>query len=131
MSVLLDTNIVSELSRPRPEPQVLEWASGVKTVALSVITVEEVFLGLARRRNNRVERWFEAFLDSGCRVVEVTAPIAKHAGVLRGQLASRGRARAQPDMLIAATAAIHGLTLATRNECDFEDCGVSVVNPFS
>jgi predicted nucleic acid-binding protein len=131
VSVLLDTNIVSELSRRRPDPQVLEWASGVKTVALSVITLEEVFFGLALRRNSRVERWFEAFLDIGCRVVEVTAPIAKHAGVLCGQLAARGRARAQPDMLIAATAAVHGLTLATRNERDFEDCGVSVINPFS
>jgi len=57
--------------------------------------------------------------------------IARHAGVLRGQLARRGRPRAQGDMLIAATAALHGLTLATRNERDFEDCGVTVVNPFA
>jgi predicted nucleic acid-binding protein len=130
MSVLIDTNVISELARPRPDPRVTAWAGGLITVMLSAVTVEEIFFGLTARSSPRVERWFADFLESDCRVLEITAPIARHAGVLRGQLTRRGRPRAQADMLIAATAALHGLTLATRNERDFEDCGVTVVNPF-
>lgn len=131
MTVLVDTNVVSELARPRPAPPVIAWASGLAVVVLSTISVEEIFVGLAAKPNARIERWFTDFLESDCRVLEVTAPIARHAGVLRGQLARRGRTRTQADMLIAATAAWHGLTLATRNERDFDDCGVTVVNPFA
>jgi predicted nucleic acid-binding protein len=131
MSILVDTNVVSELARPRPDPRVVDWAGGLASVTLSAITVEEVFFGLSARRSPRIERWFEDFLDRDCRVLEVTTPIARHAGVLRGQLRKRGWPRTQADMLIAATAAVHGLTLATRNERDFEDCGVTVINPFA
>jgi toxin FitB len=131
MGIVLDTNVVSELARPRPDPRVIDWAGRLTAVILSAVTVEEVFFGLSAKRNVRIERWFEDFLDSDCQVLEVTKAIARHAGVLRGQLVRRGRPRAQADMLIAATAALHGLTLATRNERDFEDCGVTVVNPFA
>jgi len=131
MSILVDTNVVSELARPRPDPRVIEWAGGLATMRLSAITVEEVLFGLSARPSPRIERWFEDFFDSDCQILEVTTPIARHAGVLRGQLRKRGRPRTQADMLIVATAALHGLTLATRNERDFEDCGVTVVNPFS
>jgi predicted nucleic acid-binding protein len=131
MSIVLDTNVVSELARPRPDSRVIDWADRLTAVALSAVTVEEVFFGLSAKRNVRIERWFEDFLDSDCQVLEITKAIARHAGVLRGQLVRRGRPRSQADMLIAATAALHGLTLATRNERDFEDCGVTVVNPFA
>ena len=130
MSVLVDTNIIAELARPRPDPGVIAWAGGLATMILSAITVEEIFFGLSAKPNPRIERWFEAFFDGECQVLEVTLPIARHAGVLRGQLGRRGRPRARADMLIAATAARHGLTLATRNERDFADCGVTIVNPF-
>jgi predicted nucleic acid-binding protein len=131
MSILVDTNVVSELARPRPDPRVIAWFGDIDTVMLSVVTVEEIFFGLSTRRSLRIERWFEDFLDSDCQVLDVTAPIARHAGVLRAQLAQRGRPRSQADMLIAATAAWHGLAVATRNDSDFEDCGVTVVNPFT
>jgi predicted nucleic acid-binding protein len=131
MSILIDTNVLSELARPRPNPRVIDWAGGLSAVILSVVTVEEVFFGLSAKPSPRITRWFEDFLDSDCRILEVTTPIARHAGVLRGQFATRGRPRTQADMLIAATAALHGLTLATRNERDFKDCGVTVVNPFA
>jgi len=130
MSILVDTNVVSELARPRPDPRVIAWFSELEPVMLSVVTVEEIFFGLTSRRNLRIERWFEDFLDSDCQLLDITAPIARHAGILRAQLAHRGRPRSQVDMLIAATAALHGLAVATRNDRDFEDCGVTVVNPF-
>jgi predicted nucleic acid-binding protein len=130
VSVLLDTNILSELARPRPSPAVSTWVSDLETVTLSVVTIEEVFYGLALKRSPRVQRWFETFFEADARILDVTPQIARHAGILRGQLAARGRLRSQADMLIASTAALHGLTVATRNTKDFDDCGVSVVNPF-
>lgn len=130
MSVLLDTNVLSELARPRPTPTVAAWASQLEAVTVSVVTVDEVFYGLAIKPNPRIQTWFEAFFDSGCRILDVTAPIARHAGILRGQLRAGGMPRTQADMLIAATAALHGLTVATRNAKDFAHCGIAVLNPF-
>jgi predicted nucleic acid-binding protein len=86
--------------------------------------------GLALRRNDKVQRWLEQFNEHRCSVLDVSIAIARHAGTLRGQHAARGRVRSQADMVIAATAAQHGLTIATRNECDFDDCGVLVEKPF-
>jgi predicted nucleic acid-binding protein len=131
VSFLVDTNVVSELVRPRPNPGVLAWAGALDVLTLSVVTVDEIFYGLAVRRNAKVQRWLEQFLESKCRILEVTAVIARHAGTLRGQLAARGRVRSQANMLIAATATQHGLTIATRNERDFDECGVPVSNPFA
>ena len=129
--ILIDTNVLGELVRPRPQARVVTWFGGLDDLALSAITVEEVFYGLAARPSPRIERWLASFIDRRCRVLNVTAAIARHAGVLRGQLAARGKTRSQADMLIAATAAVHGISLATRNVRDFADCGVLLVNPFT
>ena len=64
------------------------------------------------------------------RVLPVTEDIARRAGELRAQMALIGQVRQQPDMLIAATAQVHALTLVTRNVRDFDDCGIAVLNPF-
>ena len=61
----------------------------------------------------------------------VTLEIARRAGELRGAFAARGIVRSQPDMLIAATAQVHALTLVTRNTADFAGCGIPLLNPFS
>jgi predicted nucleic acid-binding protein len=129
--VLVDTNVLGELSRRAPNAGVLAWAARTHVVALSVITVEEVAYGLGRRPAPRLRTWFDGFLARRCEVLDVTTPIASLAGTLRGQLAARGRVRTQADMLIAATAAHHGLMLVTRNVHDFDGCGVSLSNPFS
>jgi predicted nucleic acid-binding protein len=128
---LVDTNVLGELSRKRPHPGVLTWAATARRVALSVITVEEILYGLARHPIGRVGIWFDQFLARHCEVLDITKPIAVLAGTMRGQLASRGQVRSQADILIAATAAHHGLTLVTRNVRDFDRCGVQVFNPFS
>jgi toxin FitB len=130
MSFLIDTNVISELTRPRPNPAVVRWAQVLDTIVISVVTLDEVFFGLTLKPNARVHGWFESFVEKNCQVVEVTAPIARQAGILRGQLALRGQKRTQADMFIAATAAQQGLTLATRNERDFAGCGIALVNPF-
>ncbi len=57
--LLVDTNVIGELARPRPNPGVLSWAATVSSFALSAVSVEEIFYGLARRPKARVLRWFE------------------------------------------------------------------------
>lgn len=131
MTFLLDTNIVSELVRPAPDPKVAQWVASHAEVAVSVISVDEIYFGLTRRPSARVQRLLEVYLDTYCRALEVTTAVPKHAGILRGQLARRGVVRTQADMLIAATASAHGLTLATRNVGDFDVCGIAVHGPFA
>lgn len=130
--MLVDTNVLSELARLAPDPAVLRWAAAVPLpIALSVVTVEEIHYGLAWRPNAQIRTWFESFLAERCTVLGVDEAIARRAGELRGQLRATGRARTQADMLIAATAQIHQLALATRNVRDFEGCGIRVVDPFA
>jgi predicted nucleic acid-binding protein len=130
MTQLADTNIVAELVRKRPDSGVVAWAGRATSVALSVVSVEEVYFGLSWHRNDRVLDWFERFLDLHCEVLPITGVIAHRAGWLRGELRRRGQTRTQADMLIAASAQVHGLTLVTRNERDFRGCGIPILNPF-
>jgi len=131
MTFLVDTNVVSELTKRIPNPGVLAWAESVSLVSLSVVTVEEIFFGLTRKPNQRIQSWFESFLVASCDICHVTPEVARCCGLLRGRLAARGRQRTQADMLIAATAQINQLTLVTRNLRDFEDCGIALLDPFS
>ncbi len=128
---LCDTNVLSELTRREPNAGVLAWADDVTTVAVSAVTVDEIFYGLAWRPIPRIVAWFDRFLDTSCRVLPVTAEVARVSGQLRGRLQARGDTRTQADMMIAATAKVHGLTLVTRNVQHFGDCGVPILNPFS
>jgi predicted nucleic acid-binding protein len=98
---------------------------------MSVISVEEIRFGLAWKPNAKVAAWLERFLEAHCRILPATDEVARRSGEMRGRLRARGVTRTQADMLIAATASLHRLTLVTRNEADFEDCGVTVLNPFS
>lgn len=127
---LCDTNVVSELARQRPNPGVNAWAARVEVTALSVVSVEEVLFGLAWKPNARVRAWFEAFLEQHCQILPITPEIAKRSGQLRGQLRGEGHTRSQADMLIAATAEIHQLTLVTRNARDFQGCRIPLLDPF-
>ncbi len=127
---LWDTNILSELTRPVPNKCVIDWVAKVSTIYLSVITVDEIYFGLKRRPNVRIQQWFENFLAHDCQILSVTTEIAKYAGELCGQLSLKGQVRSQADMLIAATAVVHELRLITRNERDFQDCNITIINPF-
>jgi len=127
---LCDTNILSELTRKQPNPGVSAWAQDVSSIAVSVVTVEEIAYGLAWKPNPRIRDWFADFLRDYSEVLPITEEIAARSGRLRGTLQAKGRPRTQADMLIAATAQFHGLTLVTRNARDFEDCGISLLDPF-
>ena len=128
---LCDTNVISELVRPRPNTGVLEWAGTVSSIVVSAVVLEEIYYGLSWKPNPRVSAWFEEFLTAGCQILPVTPGIARRCGEMRGQFMARGVVRSQADMLIAATAQVHQLTIVTRNVRDFEGCTVPLLNPFS
>jgi toxin FitB len=130
MNSLIDTNVFSELMRPKPNAKVLAWAKTQAQFQLSVVTVEEIYYGLSWKPNARVKRWFENFLENYADVLPITPEIARRAGELRGGFQQQGDNRSQADMLIAATALGHKLVVVTRNEKDFGGCGVKVVNPW-
>ena len=130
MSYLCDTNIISELARPTPNIGVVAWSASVTTITLSAITLEEIAFGLTAKPNLRIQGWFQNFLNTYCQVLPITHEIAQLAAEIRGVFRSKGITRSQADIIIAATARIHNLTLVTRNIRDFEDCGISLLNPF-
>jgi predicted nucleic acid-binding protein len=130
MSYLCDTNIISELARPKPNIGVVAWSASVKTITLSAITLEEIAFGLTSKPNPRIQTWFQNFLSTYCQVLPITPEIAQLAGEIRGGFRIQGIARSQADILIAATTKVHNLTLVTRNIRDFENCGISLLNPF-
>ncbi|MCA1993995.1 MAG: type II toxin-antitoxin system VapC family toxin [Coleofasciculus sp. S288] len=131
MTFLCDTNIISELTRPQPNPGVIAWSSNVTAIALSVITLEEIAYGLSAKPNARIQAWFQNFLTTSCQILPITPDIARRSGELRGNFRVQGITRSQADMLIAATAHIHQLTLVTRNARDFEGCEIALLNPFN
>ena len=135
---LLDTNIPSELMRPRPEPRVQDWvaAQDIGTLFVSVVSIGELETGFATMpdvaRRARLEASLErylALLFVG-RVLPVTQPIAVRWGRLDGMRQMAGRPLSAPDGMIAATALEHGLTLVTRNVKDFASLGVDLLNPW-
>jgi predicted nucleic acid-binding protein len=129
--MLWDTNVISEFARPQPNPGVLQWVQSVDQVFVSAITLEEIYYGLSAKPNLRIQRLIENFFSDSCTVLPVTDAIAQTAGTLRGRFKSQGKSRTQADLLIAATAKFHQLTLVTRNIRDFEDCDIEILNPFS
>ncbi len=131
MNFLIDTNILSELAKPRPNPGVLLWADGQTVLGVSAVTIDEIVFGLSWKPKPAFRAHLENYLAEHCDIFPVTEVIARRSGELRGNFCARGIVREQSDMLIAATAQIHALTLVTRNTADFAGCGIPVLNPFS
>lgn len=135
---LLDTNVVSELVAATPAPQVLRWmvAQVPARLFLSVITLGELTKGVARldpgRRRERLARWLAEDLPAqfAGRVLPFDQAAAVRWGEMMAETEHRGRRRPAVDLQIAATAAHHGLGVATRNISDFEDIGLEITNPW-
>jgi predicted nucleic acid-binding protein len=127
---LIDTNILSEFMHRQPDPCVMAWAGQQTGFLVSVITLEELIFGLTQRNLPLKRQWLDSFLHSQCEILPVSPAIATSAGSLRGRLKANGATRHSSDMLIAATALLHKLPLATRNTNDFEGCGITLINPF-
>ena len=138
MRYLLDTNVVSEWTKPRPNVGVIEWLAQVDEdeVFLSVVTFAELRHGIERvpagRRRRHLDAWLRSELPQRFegRIALVDGAIADEWGRLVARDEARGRPIQAMDGLIAATAQVHGLTLVTRNAADFQLSVKSVLNPW-
>ena len=139
MSFLLDTNVVSEWVRPRPEPRVVGWLADVDEdlVFLSVVTVGELRHGVDRlaagRRRTRLDEWLRQDLVQRFdgRVISIDAAVADAWGAIVARRDRSGRPIGVMDAFMAATAAVHNLTLVTRNAADFASSVASVFDPWT
>ena len=130
MKYLLDTNIVSEVMKKKPDPKVVEWFTALNRIVLCTISLEELFFGLRRRSLLQKEAWLRQMLADKADILPVSDTSAMWSGEKRALLESTGRTVTQADSLIAACAWENGLILATRNVRDFDGFGIPVLNPF-
>ncbi|MGC2109315.1 MAG: type II toxin-antitoxin system VapC family toxin [Candidatus Korobacteraceae bacterium] len=138
MAWLLDTNVLSELRRPKPEPKVVAFVTARRLghLYISVITLAEFRFGieLVTEPNRRAELngWLthrvRPMFDQ--RVLQITEDIMLKWRLLVEEGRKTGYTFSQPDLLIAATAIHHGLTVVTRNRSDFDKAHVPVINPW-
>jgi toxin FitB len=130
---LLDTNVVSELRRPRPHGAVAAWLESVSNehLHLSAVTVGEIQSGIeiTRERDRDKAAEIEAWLEQVAGAYNVLAMDARTFRMW-ARLMHRKSDRLIEDAMIAATAAVHGLTVVTRNVSDFDGFGVRTFNPF-
>lgn len=135
MSYLLDTNVISELVRPKPAKAVLVWFDNIPSEALhiSVLTLGEIRRGVENlpdgARREKLRLWLEHDLAGwfDTRILPVDMAVADRWGRL---LALVGRPVPSIDSLLAATALHHELRIVTRNQKDFDYPGLEVVNPW-
>lgn len=135
---LLDTNVISERSKPQPDERVRAWlaAHKVSETWLSVITLAELEQGIIRLGPTRRAAELRAFLDGvetqfAGRVLPVDRAVARTWAKLTAAALQSGQPLGYADSLIAATASTHGLTVVTRNTADFVAAGVGLLNPWS
>ena len=134
MKYLVDANVLSEPTKPTPDPLVIDWLRAHEAdIAVDPVILGELRFGILilpkGKKRTALERWFDAGAgrlhclpwdaDSGLKQAELLA-----------QLRRSGKTMPIKDSLIAATAIVHGLAVATRNRSDFAKAGVPVVDPF-
>ena len=129
--ILLDTNVVSEIMRPKPSKNVINWLNHEdgSMLFLSSITVAEICYG---QRRQQLETRFEGFIAQGFagRIIEFDESAARAYAEIMGLCKEKGRPMSLPDGQIAAVALVNHLVLATRNIRDFATCGIELINPF-
>jgi len=138
LSYLLDTNVISELVKPRPDASVVSWLSEVDEdrVFLSVMVLAEIRRGVelmpAGGRRDRLADWLEDELPArfAGRVLAIDQRVADAWGAVMAQAQKAGVPLSTANGFFAATAEVHRLTLVTSNTRDFQRAGVSLVNPW-
>jgi predicted nucleic acid-binding protein len=131
---LVDANVLSEATRPRPAPAAIQWLrDNDAEIVVNPIILGELQYGIlqlpAGKRRTRLEQWFAGGLKR-LHVVDLDAVTAGVWARLLAELKRKGRSMPVKDSLIAATARQLGLTVATRNTRDFRHAGGAAVNPF-
>ena len=139
MSYLLDTCVLSEVTKRKPDSAVINWLrmQDPSSLFISCITIGEIKKGIVKRggdvRAKRLEQWLERTIFAGYRdrILPVEKDVALEWGRICGEAERIGNHRPAVDAMIAATAAKHHLILVTRNVDDMAGMGVGIFNPFS
>lgn len=135
-SYLLDTNVISELMTNSPNRQIVAFLSALNNSYLSVITLHELQYGLNLLSEGQRKQALAAHLQnllaeySDC-IMPITPEIATQAATFRSKAKQQGRIVHLADALIASTAKVHDLVIATRNVKDFVSLEVEIVNPWN
>lgn len=138
MRYILDTNVLSELNKAKPDRGVVEWITEADEdeIYLSVITVAEIRNGIERLSDGNRRRLLEAWLNIELpirfenRILPIEYEVANEWGIVVAQRQSQGRPIGVMDGFIAATARVHDLALVTRNTPDFSGSLRDIVNPW-
>ena len=136
--IVLDTNVISELWKVEPNPNVLAWvdAQAIETLYLSAITVAELRYGLATMPEGKRRTIYQELLEQDVlpafagRVLAFDQDASKTYADLMARARTEGKAIGKADGYIAATAAAHGLIVATRDISPFVAGGLGVINPW-
>ncbi len=135
MKYLVDANILSEPTKPRPESRVIEWLrTHERDIAVDPIILGELRFGILLlpkgKKRSALERWFDAGVQR-LHCLPWEAEIGLNWARLLAHLRTSGKAMPIKDSLIAATALTHELIVATHNRADFEKANVQIVDPFA
>jgi predicted nucleic acid-binding protein len=135
VTYLVDANVLSEATKPAPDPAAIEWLRhNEREIAVDPIILGEIRFGIhllpAGRRRRRLEEWFDNGI-AGIVCVSWDASTGLRWAKLLADLRRSGQSLPIKDSLIAATALVHGLTVVTRNTRDFKKTGVKVLDPFA
>jgi predicted nucleic acid-binding protein len=138
MAWLLDTNILSERRKPRPEPKVTAFYAGqpLEALYISVVSIAEIRFGIELQqdvaRRAELNEWLALTLRPAFagRILAVTEDILLQWRTLMEEGRKIGHTYSHPDLLLAATAIQHGLTVVTRDRSDFDKARVPVFNPW-
>lgn len=135
--IILDTNVVSELMRSEPAPQVANWIRDRdrRELCTTVITLAEIRYGIARLPDGRrkqvlltaADDTFSAFEDQ---ILQVDTAVAEHYAVVASTRERAGKPIASMDALIAAVCRSRNAALATRNVADFDGTGIEIIDPW-
>lgn len=136
--IVIDTNVITELWKIAPNPSVLAWldAQAIETLYLSTITVAELRYGIETMPKGKRRTIYEQRLENevlplfGGHLLAFDLDAAKAYAELMARAKAQGKAIGKADGCIAASAAAHGLTIATRDTSPFQAAGLSTINPW-
>jgi predicted nucleic acid-binding protein len=133
--IVLDTNVLSEPIRPRPSAKVVHWLGAQTDVAVTAVTVGELYLGVLRLPHGKRREGLRSAVETALaqlsgRVLSYDDRAARLYAELQESRRAAGAPMSVEDGMIAATVLRHGATLATRNVDDFVGLGVDLVNPW-
>lgn len=133
--IIVDTNVLSEMMNPVPDPTVVAWFSQVtrREQAVAATVAAELWAGAAIRPDGRKRRLLQARIEAaliGMSVLPFDETAARHYADVMATRKIAGRPITSFDAQIAATARAHDTAIATRNIRDFDGCGIKIINPW-